>query len=624
LLPWLLFTGDYAAKNKDNNLFSSLDDNNNFGSAFTGTVLLGTKNLTKKSAWLSGTYSYISPIITDAVVSAFNLNTMWDDTTKATNAGQRQSWESTAGASMGNNTSAEASYGQYINGSHITTDRAGVKIQYMPRKPLTLVYDGSFFRHFIAQATNTTLRDIGQALYSSEKIDATFTYNDEWRTIADSLNRGTLGAGVVLTLRPASLTQEITYHVFRKGDNSLFAASDTGHSILWNQTFKHTFSPAWTSSLSSNYNLESRYGKENSTTVLVTAANDVSLPSKGFSLQQKYQVTMEKAATYAQVPVYVGAGLGNYAWNDSLQQYMPAKNGDFVIQEQELYGSVSDNRIRKTQLSASWSLNRTQKRLPGILGDVDWFGTLNIEENLRLDAPLPALSWLPAYTSLFKHNSLTDTMIPSAALSYRQTINWNPDSIPNLKGTFYVQPSLNKIRDYSDRGTECGGTLEKTVGQWVFGGEATLTGVQRQGVSVSTDNTYQVNDRKLELDEKRLLSRNFTLYIKETSGWAQKKSANADNSGWYSRCTPGILWQPAKKGQAELSYTYSTVSIPGTLDYRMAQGFAAGTTHVVNATMHMIFGTRFSGDIMYKGEFGNKSYAKSGLHVVSMQMKAFL
>ena len=616
---------DYAAKNTDNNLFSSLDDNNNFGSAINSSIVLGNRNMAKKSAWVTGKYFYISPVITDAVVSAYDLNATWDDTTGTTGSGKRESWESSAGGSLGNNTYAEATYGQYIANSRLAIDRISGKVQYKPGTPVTLAYDGSFFRHYAAAGTNTTLRDNVQMLYTSSKISATSTYKDEWRTLADSLNRGSIGAGLSLSLLPLSLTQEVFYSVFRRGKSNLYAAKDTGHSIQVNEEFRHSFSANWNTGISGKYYLESHYGKENTSSVLVTASNDFAVPARGFSSQQKYQVTMEKAATYAQTPVYVGTGLGDYVWSDSLQQYIPAKNGNYIIQEQELFGSSSDNRVRKTQLTAFWSLYRTKKRLPGILGDVDWYGVLNVEENLRLDAPLHASSWIPGYTALFGHNALVDTMIPTANVSYRQNIDWSPDSMPGLKGTLYVQPSLHKIRDYSERGTEFGGTINKTIKKWVIGTEVALLGVMRLGVqSSSSENTYQVSDRKLELNERLQLPRNVSLYFKETGGWSEKKSADGTDNGWYFRGNPGIVWQVIKKGQAELSYTYSTVSIPGTLDYRMAQGFASGTTHTLNAIMHMNFGTRFSGDILYKGEFGNKAYAKSGLHVVSMQMKAFL
>jgi hypothetical protein len=75
---------------------------------------------------------------------------------------------------------------------------------------------------------------------------------------------------------------------------------------------------------------------------------------------------------------------------------------------------------------------------------------------------------------------------------------------------------------------------------------------------------------------------------------------------------------------ADLSYTYSAVDIPGTLDYRMAQGFSAGITHTIDFSAHINFGTHFTTDISWKSQFGGAAVSKSGLHVVSMQMKAFL
>jgi hypothetical protein len=142
---------------------------------------------------------------------------------------------------------------------------------------------------------------------------------------------------------------------------------------------------------------------------------------------------------------------------------------------------------------------------------------------------------------------------------------------------------------------------------------------------VSTpDNNYLVSDRHAQLTEKNKFYRNFSAYLKEAGGYASKRSDGPVEGGWYYRVTPGISWQPAEKGMADLSYTYSSVDIPGTLDYRMAQGFSAGITHTVDLNAHINFGTHFTGDVSYKSQFGGASISKNGLHVISMQMKAFL
>ena len=201
-------------------------------------------------------------------------------------------------------------------------------------------------------------------------------------------------------------------------------------------------------------------------------------------------------------------------------------------------------------------------------------------------------------------------------------MDWSPESAAVLHGRLSFQPSLKKIRDYTETGTEWGLDVDRTFKPWFFGVESALLSVDRQSVSVL--NSYQVADRHVQTTEKYFLRRDFALFIKETGGWASKTSEGEVGEGWYSRIAPGISWQPLAKGSAEASYTWSTVGIPGTLDYRMAQGFSPGVTHTIDIVAHINFGKHFTTDITYRGEFGGSADAKGGLHVVSMQMKAFL
>jgi hypothetical protein len=367
------------------------------------------------------------------------------------------------------------------------------------------------------------------------------------------------------------------------------------------------------------------YNQEKTSSILVTAQNDLSAPSHGFSTHQSYQVNIERAASFVQVPVPVGKGLGNYVWNDTLKEYVPGKNGEYTIQEQQVYGSASESRVRKTLLNITWTLNHSHKhKLPGILADLDWSGALNTDEQLSIDQPLPTSSWVPGFGSLFDKNTLNDSLVRFADLSYRQNLEWNPDGLPGVHGKLYVQPSYKKIRDYSESGAEYGAGADRTIKAWFLGWEGSITSVTRKSVDPAADNNYQVLDRHALLTEKCKFYRDFSAYLKEAGGFASKTSDAEDDQGFYYRIVPGVLWQPSQKGLAELSYTYSSVNIPGTLDYRMAQGFSAGISHTIELNSHLNFGTHFSADITYRGLFGAGAVSKSGLHTVSMQMKAYL
>jgi hypothetical protein len=621
---WASAMLDIAGTDRDPNLFSSGANRDTRGAAVDGALMLGVKRADRRSLWLNAKQTTITPGMTTEVSSVFDRNKTWDDTTSATLTGKRQSWESTGGASLGNNTLTEMTYGQYLHEEKLVTDRIGNYTQVALKKHLLLDYKGDFFRHWTDSGIDRTRRDDGHIMFDSKPVDLSLECKDEWRTLTNTPDRGMAGAGAGMQLRPLSLHESVFYSRFRRGDQGILSAADTGYSLLWDNEISRAFTPSWHANMSSHYLMQDIYNQEKTTTILVTAQSEVSAPDKGISTRQSYTVNIERAATFVQVPVPVGKGLGDYVWNDTLKEYVPGKNGDYIIQEQQVYGAGSEGRVRKSQLNATWSLSRAHKKLPGILADLDWNGTLNSDEQISLDQPLPASSWVPGYLSIFKNESALDSLIHFADISYRQNVDWNPGNFPGYHGQLYAQPFYKKIRDYSESGAEYGGGVDRTIKAWFIGGEGSIVSVARKSVVSSPDNNYRVSDRHAQLTEKNKFYRDFSAYLKETGGYASKTSDAFDDNGFYYRVVPGIMWQPAEKGMAELSYTYSSVDIPGTLDYRMAQGFSAGVTHTIDLNAHINFGTHFTTDISYRSQFGGAAVSKNGLHVVSMQMKAFL
>jgi len=623
--PWASAALDVAGTDQNHNLFSSTGAQDVRGAATRTSLLLGAKRTDRPGLWFSADHSLITPNMSGDVAPAFDRNQQWDDTTGATLFGSRQSWETTGGLTLRGNTMTEMNYGQYYNDDRIVTDRIQNSTRIGLQKHLFLDYSGAFFRHWTDSGIDKTRRDDGHLNFISDRLEGSLEYKDEWRELIDALNHGSAGPGVSLQVKPLSLHESLFYSVFRRGNGGLLSAADTGHSLLWDEEFSRTFSPNWKTSMSSHYLTQDVFGQGKTSSILVTALNDLSVPGRGFTTHESYQVNIERAATFVQVPVPVGKGLGDYVWNDTLKEYVPGKNGDYTIQEQQVYGSTSDSRVRKTVLNLTWSLNHSHKRrLRGILGDLDFNGALNTNEQLGIDQPLPTSSWVPGFGSLFDKNAANDSLVRFADLSYRQNLEWNPDSIPGVHGKLYIQPSYKKIRDYSESGVEYGGGADRTIKDWFLGFEGSIVSVTRQSVDSAAENNYEVIDRHVMLTEKRKVYHDFSAYIKETGGFASKTSIVEDDQGFYYRIVPGVLWQPSQKGLAELSYTYSSVNIPGTLDYRMAQGFASGISQTVELNAHINFGTHFTTDVTYKGLFGAGAASKSGLHTVSMQMKAFL
>jgi hypothetical protein len=615
---------DIAGIDHDLNLFSGLNDKDNRGAAVDGKLLLGRKRHDRRSIWLGGAYTHSTPAMTQEVATAFDRNRQWDDTTSATRTGLRQSWESSAGAALFPNTFVEGVYGQYLQSRRLVTDHVAGTIQVSPMQRLSLLYNGDYFRHLAGGGAIATRRGEGHLAFNTALAEYALEYRDEWRTFINAFNRGMGGAGASVRLVPFTLKESAFYSLFRRGAGELFGAQDTGYSLLWDQELDRALLPSWQVNASSHYFQRKNVHGASNVSVVVLAQNDISIPSKGIFTRQNYQVNIEKASSYVQVPVLAGKGIGDHSWDSTLQEYVPDKNGMYIIQEQETYGDTSDNRVRKSKLDVTWGLNKAKRRLPGVLGDLEWSGALDVEEHLSLSPFLHSSSWVPGYTSLFNHNVAIDSLIRFANLLYRQNMDWNPDSMRGTHGRLFFQPSLKKIRDYSETGFEWGADIDRTVQPWFLGFEGNALSINRKSVISSGDNNYQVIDRHGQATEKYFFYRDFAVFIKETAGWAAKKMDPRVNEGWYSRIAPGIAWQPAEKGSAEASYTWSSVDIPGVLDYRMSQGFSPGTTHTIDLFAHINFGKHFTTDVTYRAEFGGSSYAKSGLHIVSMQMKAFL
>jgi len=621
--PWASMKLDVAGMNHDRNLFSSRGNVDKNGVAVDASAVLGSKRLDRKSAWFGGGFTHVTADMTQEVSSSYDRERTWDDTTNATRTGLRQSWQSSGGVAFLPHSFAEGAYGQYIHDGRLVTDRLAAAAQMEMNKRLSLDYRGEYFRHYGQGDADKTRRGDGHCTYTAPFGEAQLEYKDEWRTAAAGPNRGMAGAGVNVHALPLALKESLFYTQYRKSDGGLYSAKDTGFSLLWDHELNKTFTPAWNAGMTSHYFLQNLFNRSVTATALVTAHNEVSVPSKGLFTRQTYQVTIEQASAMVQVPVPVGKGLGDHAWDTTVKEYVPAKNGDYIIQEQEIYGNASDNRVRKAQFNATWSLSRPTKRHWGIVSDLGWSGTLSIDEQLNIGRFLGFFSWVPGYTSLFTSNGLMDSLVRFADIYYRQNIDWIPDSLRGWRGQAYAQPLLKKIRDYSETGLQWGGGLNRTVRFWVISMDADVLSVNRRGSVSSSPDNFNIVDRHAQLTEQYTFYRDFSSYCKETAGWSSK-SSDPISRGWYFRLMPGIMWQPGAKGSADLSYTYASVGIPGILDYRMAQGFAPGISHTIDLNAHLNFGTHFMTDISYRSQFGLNVSSRGGLHTVSMQMKALL
>jgi hypothetical protein len=619
-LKWLSSTIDFAGMDNDKNLFSSQDDKDNRGSASDISVLLGNKDLRRRSLWLMGRNLYVTPAFTKEVMAVQDGDTRWDDTSSGLRSGLRHTWETNAGATIIPGLSTELSYGQFRRDNRLHTDRVGGTAQLSLFNRQTLRYEGSLFRHVLSQ--DRTRRDLVayglRALGSDFALDA----HDEWRSYPENQNRGEAVAGAQVSVDRLGLKESFSYQLHRKGSGGVFSASDTGRTITWDQTLARALTRSWRVEATSRYLNLDIFDKVRQSTMLVGAQSDVTLPQQGLTSHQEYRVNIEKASTFQTVGIYAQPGRGDAVWSDSLGKYVSKANGDYFLQQKEVFDSTSEQRQRKIRLLLNWSFSPEHKHGAGLLRDLAWYGSLVCEEHLSLSGAQPVSSWVPGYLSVFSKERLNYPSLGFSDCSYRQSLEWSPDSLRGYHGKLYVQPGAKKQSTYSETSVEWGGGIDRSFDPWFLSGEGNVLSAWWNNSSTS----YVLADRWLLAEEKFDIIRPLSLYVKETAGWAGQtgRGSTPADRGWYFRANPGVEWRLFNNGGAEASYTYSYVMLQNIVDPRLAQGFAAGLTHTIDVSAHVNIATHFSVDLSYHGELGRTYFNTKGLHVFSTQMKAYL
>jgi hypothetical protein len=617
---WLSSTIDLAGMDQDNNLFSSLGDDNNRGLASDLSLLVGIKDRGRRSAWMSGKDLYITPNYTREVMAVYDGGANWDDTSSDIRSGLRHMWETDAGGTIIPGLSADVSYGQYRRDNALHTDRISGGAQLSLLKNQTFAYEGSLFRHVLSDDRDR--RDLLAYTLHALGSEIGLNMHDEWRTYPQDQDRGEADAGANVSVARLGLKETVLYQLNRKGNGSVFSASDTGRTVSWDQTFAKSLNPSWHVDALSRYMNQNIFGGDQQSTMLVQAQSDVTLPGKGITSHQEYRVNIEKASTYQTVGVYAQPGRGDAVWSDSLGKYVPKANGDYFLQQREVFDSSSEQRQRKTRMLLNWSYSPVKKKGSGLLRDLAWYGSLVCEEHLSLSGGQSAGSWLPGYLSVFSKSGLSDSLLGYSDCSYRQTVEWSPDSLHGFHGKLFVQPAAKKQSTFSETSVEWGGGIDRSFAPWFLGADGTVLSAWWNNSTTS----YVLADRNLLLTEKLNVIRTLTPYVKETVGWAGQTGPASTplDRGWYARLVPGIEWRILNKGSAEASYTYSWVGLQNIVDPRLAQGFSPGVTNNLDVAAHVTVATHFSIDATYHGEFGRTYYNTKGLHVFSMQMKAYL
>jgi hypothetical protein len=629
-LPWLKAKLNVAGQDNDRNLFSSLDDRDNRASATSFSFFAGSKTKERTAAWLSGTHRFTSQRFDAEVISAHDRKELWNDTRLSLNPAERQLWDATAGITPVAQLQTSLSYGQEYSRGALVTDKIAPAAGYRVRDGLlSLDYNGSFFRHHATGEKGSGRRDYGSALLTLPKNSIGLLYRDEWRS--DSLGSGSgLHEGAVTwDFEPFRLRQECSYISRRRSESGRFFSIDTGNSFRWEQSIDHAFFPSWRVTGSSSFDRSVDYRAGRSMTMLVDLTSDVDRETRGFSSRQHYRASSEIASSFIQVPVYAGKGMGTHAYDSVRKEYVPHVPGDFFLQQQEVYDSSSNVRVRKSSMDITWSFEPPVP-LPGILGDLSWQGTLFCEEHVDADAH-GALTWVPGFSSLVANDA---SPVRYADISYRQDIEWAPrnDSQKTSRGRLSLTPAWRKIREYLEGSIETRLEADREAGRVTFGGAVNQLSLKHDD-TVSNSDDYSVSDYRLELSQRFRPVKNLTFSLLEIAGIARKNSGLSSNafpqpdSALYYQFSPSLSWRPGMKGTVSAQYTWSVVPLPGDMDYRMARGFMAGITHQAGISSDVKMGERLLVIGSYRGDWrmpvGAQGFDPAN-HLFSLEVRMFL
>ncbi|MBN1579049.1 MAG: hypothetical protein JW913_20975 [Chitinispirillaceae bacterium] len=640
-LPLVKATVDVAGQERDKNLFSSRDDNDNLASAANAAVLVGNKRYDARSFWLGGNWKYWSKRFDREALSAFDRKSSWNDYSLDEDRTERQLWESSAGATPLEGLSTELSYGQQRNGSRPVTDKFGNTTRFYPLSWLHLDYNGTYFRHFEEKGQGNGHRQEGAATLLFRKHTGKISCRDEWRTDAGGHGAGLLEGALRYEFLPLHLAQEFIYTEFRQGNKGLLAAPDTGIAFLWQQALDCQPLPWWKVNGISTWQKRRSSGpagRRTATTLLIDVKSETGSSWDAFSSNQHYRTTAERATRFIQVPRYVGASnKGTHRFDTTLNEYVEAINGggDYIIEQRDVFDSTNSLRMRKTNLSVNWSLRRPEKKVAGILADLSWEGMLSLEEHIDAEVVQPS-SWFPGYLSL---RNLSKEVIPPGRihycdLSYRQEIDWDPSFSRALNGRLTITPAYRRIRSYREPGLTSTLAIGHDRKKLTLENEAryfTLFHDDTSRTNAAAD--FYLRDISVRFSQTRHIGRLFDISLRERLGWARQDSVNERklskplDSTTYIQITPGAAWRIGERGRVEAEYTFSLVNMPPEHDYRIAGGFASGISHLINVNGNVKIGKYFLLNVSYRGEIfsrGDDESAQPDQHAMSVEVQAFL
>ena len=632
-LPLFKATIDMAGQDIDKNLFSPLSDQNNLSAATDISFLLGKRSSEERSFWLSGDDQFTSSQFSGQPLSLYDCKTQWDDTSIAESPQNRQEWDAAIGGTIIPGLMTSVAYGQSRADSVLLTDKVSPGVQYNLDNLFSVNYNGSFFRHLSGQDRGFGRQENASATLSFPHQTFGLTYRDQYRWDSLGAGSGFFEGGIVYGLLPWNLQEKVLGLSKRKSLDGESATSDTGYEIRWEQSINHVLLPGWRISGTSNYDQSVDYGEAATTSMLVDLTSDVTPPGSGFTSRQHYITNTEMASSFVQVPIFAGKGMGTYIYDTATQQYVPHVPGDYFMQQQEVYNQSSIERVRKTTADVTWDY-KPRRHVNGILGDLAWEGTLTSEEQIDADRN-DISSYLPGLLSLDSWFGSPDAgqQVLNADCSYRQEIDWSPhkDSLHLLSGRLILTPDYRKVFGYEEGSLETRIEAQRIIKRFTLGAAVDLLSVTHEDTASGGDD-YTLYDRRLEVTQKILLTRQTNFTLLEVVGLAHQSDSSAPgstsfDSTFYYQLSPSFTFQPTPKSTVGAMYTWSVTPFNGDADYRMARGFPGGMSHQLVITADVKMGQRFLINGSYRGDIrrapGETSFEPAN-NVFSLEVRVLM
>jgi len=639
-----------VGKETDENLFSEIDDGGSLSAAVTFKLDIGERKLDKRGIWGGVDYRYRSRRFTDEIFSADERKDRWnadgvsgannnDGIADKSDGHYFHSIESKIGGTVIKGAALSVAAGQTYIDSTAETERANVDAEArFIRDKLLLTAGAAIFKHHLSDIDITYRRYGKLTAKPAPPWETSVDYRDEWSIDTTGRGGGRLSGTAELAYLPIKLRQIANFTRYRKGSD-FPGTADSGYAVTWDQSIAFNPLDKWKLNGEAKWRYTEIKGEANSATFLMSVTSDIEPMKSGFSSRQEYRVNQELASRFEQKMYYIGKGLGTHAFDSTAREFRPSANGDYIIQEVEIYDNTSLSTVRKTRLNADWYY-RPAKKIRGILGDLTWSGVLSTEEHVD-SRNGNVKSYIPGLMSLFPGENADVTSSESipqypgyADLSYRQDIEHKAKN-SLYKSRLYLMPGTRIIRSYKEPVFETGLLVERKKNRLLLSIEPRYLTVKREYLSNSQDarqGNFDIGDIGAELVQSVGRGEKFEFYIRERGGIVYENDKNRfiptpSDSIIYVQAKPGIIYRPTKNGMAELSYTFSYVPRGGELDYRTAGGQQRGTSHIISFASDVDAGKHFNLSGMYRGEStkrpGEKTFAPMR-HVFSFQVKAFL